>query len=236
MSERVGFFGAYASMWKKIFDYKSKSSRREYWFPFIIQSVLATAAIVLFIIADIQYSDNLPYLIPAYVITAYLGVSLIPWVSLTVRRLHDAGKKGWWTFLMLIVGVGTFILLLICSLSSSPDFYNPFQDRPEVVYGPPEWFDPEYNGPEEVYGPPEWFGADPEPSDDPYDPDANNPETVYGPPEWFDPENNEPEEVYGPPEWFDDYNPEENIEPPVYGPPEGDPGEPVSPITGQEQP
>ncbi|MBP5529572.1 MAG: DUF805 domain-containing protein [Lachnospiraceae bacterium] len=252
----ANFFSAQKRLWAGIFNYKGRSTRKEYWFAFLFHFVLGVLAFfgmlissAIFLLQDFVDASillNIVHfilLIPAVLILIYLGLSIIPWIALTVRRLRDAGKSGWWTILLLFVGIGHIILLILCALSSAVvgvAFFAANNIQPSV-YGPPEWFDPSYNsnegiygppGPdiydpvnnqnEDVYGPPEWFDEG-----DDFDPSINDSEPLYGPPPFdeddYDPSNNENEAVYGPPEWFDEgeeFDPEINLNEDVYGPPE----------------
>ena len=227
----VNFFSAQIKLWARIFDYKGKSSRKEYWFAFIfhiIIGILVALNIGLSMIPEIfvpLVGSNViiniihyAFLIIGILFLAYLVLAIIPWIALTVRRLRDAGKSGWWTVLLLIFGIGHLVLFFLCSLASSAaGVFIPATNVPAGVYGPPDWFDPSINQNDDVYGP-DWG--------DDYDPYYNEPATEYGPPEWdfdeeiFDPYNNNNDDVYGP-EWDydDDFDPELNVEPAVYGPP-----------------
>jgi uncharacterized membrane protein YhaH (DUF805 family) len=42
----------------------------------------------------------------------YLLISFIPSLSITVRRLHDSGKSGWWLLLNIIPYLGWFVILI----------------------------------------------------------------------------------------------------------------------------
>ena len=140
---------------------------------------------------------------PSPIIFIYLCLSIIPWIPLTVRRLRDAGKSGWWTILLLFVGIGHIILLFLCALGSTIGGVAFFaaNNRAPSVYGPPEWFDPDVNINDGVYGPP---------GPDIFNPDDNETPNVYGPPEWFDddddfdPSINDSEPLYGPPPFDED--------------------------------
>ena len=47
--------------------------------------------------------------------------ALIPVIAVTVRRLHDIGKSGWFFLLHLIpCGIGTLILLVFMCMDSQP--------------------------------------------------------------------------------------------------------------------
>ena len=214
--EKKNAFPVYLDMWKKSFDYRGKATLREFWIPVLIHLILMGAAALYFALAQNNGWSGSPF----WVLVGFLVLAQIPFVALTVRRLHDTGRKGVWAWLLLFVGPGTLAVLILCASASG---FTPGYNRPVNLYGPPEWFESSQNMNEDVYGPPEWF----EPSTnmtptvygppDPFEPSENEPVAVYGPPEWFDPASNENEDVYGPPEWFD---PSENVEPPVYGPPE----------------
>ena len=234
MNEKISFFKAYGLMWRKIFDYKSKASRREYWFPVLFNAAIGVITLVTALLANQFQGETLGniFLIISWILVIYLIVSLVPFVSLNVRRLHDTGRSGWWTWLLLAVGAGTIWLLLMCTamssngpVSSHLNKFNPLYNNNYDVYGPPPWddYNPADNNETTVYGPPEWF-------DDDYNPDDNSNEDVYGPPDWFDddynPADNNETTVYGPPEWFDDdYNPDDNSNVGVYGPPDWFDGE-----------
>ena len=247
--EEVTGFRTLLHMWKHIFDYRGRASRKEYWIPFLVHAGIMVAALMCLgvsaVLREVSYSAGFSagrwiavfFAVAGVVLFLYLIISILPWISLTIRRLHDAGKSGWWTILLLVVGIGTVILLFLCSLQTTSSALNrggrfdPSRNFEETIYGPPGMFDdydPNKNMNEDIYGPPEMY--------EDYDPDKNMNEDIYGPPEMFedyDPEENMNEDIYGPPEMFEDYDPEENMEPDIYGPPEMfedyDPGNNIEP-------
>ena len=100
--------------WKKPFDFRSKTSRRDFWF-------YELATIILFLVINVLQNiiTNLQYafiesasLIPE--IFAVVGQtisilsflftlgSLIIGISISVRRLRDISKKWTWIFIQLI--------------------------------------------------------------------------------------------------------------------------------------
>jgi uncharacterized membrane protein YhaH (DUF805 family) len=44
----------------------------------------------------------------------------IPGLAVTVRRLHDTGRSGWWVLVGLIPVIGFIILLVFMVLDSQP--------------------------------------------------------------------------------------------------------------------
>lgn len=170
-------------MWKRIFDYKGKSGRKEFWIPFAINSAVAFAAFCLVIAAVL--TGMLGFVYPIAVISVYLALSAIPFISLTVRRLHDTGRSGWWYCLVFGFGIGAVILLFMCAAAIEP--FIAAENAETGVYGPPEYFenyDPSENIEADVYGPPEYF--------EDYEPAQNTEPCVYGPPEAFE-EETQPE-------------------------------------------
>lgn len=210
--EEITGFRTFTHMWKHIFDYKGTASRKEYWIPFAIHvgigAVAGLFAILAIVGSRIGFAKavNVICTVLAIILTIYLIVSVVPWISLTVRRLHDTGKSGWWTFLLLAVGIGTIILLFFCSMAAGASSFRPGNNYIESVYGPPEYFDPSYNVEEDVYGPPEF---------DDYDPYDNVEPAVYGPPEMFYDDSTRPDD-----DEIEIFVPDDNMEVTVYGPPE----------------
>lgn len=51
----------------------------------------------------------------AFVVVGWLmiPVLIIPTISVTIRRLHDIGKSGWWVLLCLIPVVNIYLLYLL---------------------------------------------------------------------------------------------------------------------------
>lgn len=203
--EEIAGSNSYTRMWKQCFDYKGTASRREYWIPFFIHVgigvITASFAILAFVgvRAGFPASVNTICALLAIALTGYLIASIVPWISLTVRRLHDTGKSGWWTFLLLAVGIGTVIILLFCSMAAGTYAFRPSNNDPEIF----DIYDPSQNVEPDVYGPPVF---------DDFDPYENLEPVVYGPPEMFEDEDRDSYDE------DDRYIPEDNMEPTVYGP------------------
>lgn len=188
MEEKITGFKTILYMWKRIFDYKGKSGKEEYIFPLITHIILGIIAFALALavaglsLAGIGGALKVVLIVLGGVLTFYLLLSILPWLSLTVRRLHDTGKSGWWTVLLLVAGIGTVIVIVLCSIGASVTaFFNPSINEEPAVYGPPEIYedyDPSFNIEPDVYGPPEMF--------EDYNPDDNEEVCVYGPPEMFE--------------------------------------------------
>ncbi len=55
-----------------------------------------------------------------FISTLYSLAVLVPSIAVTVRRLHDTGRSGWWILIGLIPIVGTIILIVFLVQDSKP--------------------------------------------------------------------------------------------------------------------
>lgn len=196
-----GFFACYLSMWKRIFDFKGRSTKKEFWCPFAVNSAFAAVLAGIMLLTHAAEAALAVRIIILSLFGLYFVAALIPCISLTVRRLHDVGRSGWWYFLIFAVGVGAIALLIICSAASA---FRAEENMAVCVYGPP----PDYMYTSE---------AEQTTSDDEFDPAENVAVLVYGPPDAFtEPEQTGEESVKL------EFIPPDNIPAPVYGPPPSD--------------
>ena len=126
-----GWISCYKSMWKRAFDFKGRSSKSEFIKAYLINAflfvILAVPAIYLSLIS---FSVEWPF----FVTLALFVISQLAVAALTVRRLHDAGKSGWWALLSIIAVIGNVIIFLICCYFASAIIAI---STIQIVYGPP---------------------------------------------------------------------------------------------------
>jgi uncharacterized membrane protein YhaH (DUF805 family) len=103
--------------------FSGRSRRSEYWY-FTLAQVIAIA---------ISYIAML--VLPALGIILYLLVILgtfIPHLALSIRRLHDTDRSGWWYLLGFVPFVGGIILLVwFCTDGTSAA--NTFGENPKAT-------------------------------------------------------------------------------------------------------
>jgi uncharacterized membrane protein YhaH (DUF805 family) len=93
------FKDSIVSGFKKYFDFDGRASRSEFWW-FILFGVIV---------------DFLSKRIDPSGLTSLLAlILLIPTISVSVRRLHDMDKSGWWILLSLIPIVNLILLYWFC--------------------------------------------------------------------------------------------------------------------------
>lgn len=107
----VGPLGALSRALRGFVRPRGRASRSEYWW-----FVLEVAA--LYLLA--WYVDSVRQTDATFSVVAWYG-SLLPLLTLTVRRLHDSGSSGWWGFVVLLPFIGVYWILSMLIQPSDPD-------------------------------------------------------------------------------------------------------------------
>lgn len=105
----------YILMWKNFFNFKDRTTVRGYWMAILFNIIAIVILAVLTAVSDIF----------GIVYGIYCLAVLIPSLSLSVRRLHDINKSGFWIFITVIPVIGS-ILYLIWVCKASVDEENRF--------------------------------------------------------------------------------------------------------------
>ena len=66
------------------------------------------------------------------------GLLLLPGLAVSVRRLHDTGRSGWWLLIGLIPLAGAIVLLVFVCTDSEPG-PNRFGPSPKDAVADHEW-------------------------------------------------------------------------------------------------
>jgi len=101
----------YLAAMKKYADFEGRARRKEYWM-FTLGYVVVYLA---FFVLTAVTSHTLQLLCSAVLILVAL-IHLIPNLAVSVRRLHDTGRSGWWLLIGLVPLVGGIVMLVfLCS-------------------------------------------------------------------------------------------------------------------------
>ena len=93
---------------KRYADFSGRSRRSEYWYFQLFSTIaLILTLLIASLIVSVTESGVGMLLVAIYAI----GV-LIPSLSVTIRRLHDTGRSGWWLLAGMIPLVGPIMLLV----------------------------------------------------------------------------------------------------------------------------
>ncbi|MDR1973906.1 MAG: DUF805 domain-containing protein [Bacteroidales bacterium] len=91
-------------------DFKGTATRKEYWIYVLFSGVFG------WLLATIgAFANGTIGLIGTIVFLCITLALLVPSVAISVRRLHDTGKSGWWLFIAFIPIIGSiWLLVLLC--------------------------------------------------------------------------------------------------------------------------
>ncbi|GAA3557463.1 DUF805 domain-containing protein [Snuella lapsa] len=101
-------------------NFQGRARRKEYWMFTLFNAIFMMIVTTFSVIIGLTLNSPLPFAI--YIIYA-LGI-IIPSLAVTVRRLHDIGKSGWYYFVGLIPFIGGIWLLILLVTEGETDPNN----------------------------------------------------------------------------------------------------------------
>lgn len=113
---------AYERYWKNYFNFKGRSSRSDYWFASLADCIIYLLFFLIMFIAP--KTAMVSYYI-------YILATIIPNISITVRRFHDIGKSFVYILFGLIPIVGR-IIVLVWLASGGENGTNQYGDDPKI--------------------------------------------------------------------------------------------------------
>ena len=119
---------AYADFWKNYANFSGRARRSDYWYVVLAEAVVGTvfgilAGIIMTVVYNATWDEEAMAAVGAIavgIISLYSLATVVPHLSLSVRRLHDIGKGGVYLLLGLIPTVGSIIILVFCCTDSQP--------------------------------------------------------------------------------------------------------------------
>jgi uncharacterized membrane protein YhaH (DUF805 family) len=111
---------------KRFFDFSGRSRRKEFWLWILLYIIVYVVALVLDVQLGLggssqsssEFGDGAMSASASFnggILTlGWALIALIPSLAVTVRRLHDVDKSGWFILLGLIPLVGFYLLYLYC--------------------------------------------------------------------------------------------------------------------------
>jgi uncharacterized membrane protein YhaH (DUF805 family) len=98
------FLGALKDGFARYVDFKTRSTRAQFWWWFLWSFIFGVVATLLDF--SIGAGDTGPVNILVSLAT------FLPSLAVGIRRLHDIGRTGWWVLLMFIPVLGWIVLLV----------------------------------------------------------------------------------------------------------------------------
>ena len=100
------FFDSVVSAFKNYFNFSGRASRSEFWWFFLFCILLYLLAFSLAFeeleqtLAGVKLQEGDPAELIQVFTSSWIGIAFlttfIPQITLSVRRLHDINKSGWW--------------------------------------------------------------------------------------------------------------------------------------------
>ncbi len=97
---------SYINYWLKIFDIKSLTGVKEFWYGFMLNLIIAVLGVVAYL----------------WIGVVYAACMSIPMVTSMIRRIKDTGREWFYFLLVFLPGAGFVVLIVLLSL---PSYYTP---------------------------------------------------------------------------------------------------------------
>ena len=136
----MNLVGSINNAFVKCLDFKSRSSRSDFWIFILFTEIITTIAFQIDQVLELKLLP-LYYLLPMriYDINTEIFIGhtylfliflfFIPKLSLYIRRLHDINRSGWWLLIVLIPFIGLITLIFFFCLKGSKN-RNDFGEIP----------------------------------------------------------------------------------------------------------
>lgn len=110
----------YLQVLTKYAVFSGRARRKEYWFFALFNTIISIALLSL----DTLLGTFNPETGVSLLCGIYSLAVLIPSLAVSVRRLHDTDRSGWWLLIALIPLIGALVLLVFFILDSHPGENN----------------------------------------------------------------------------------------------------------------
>jgi len=106
----------YLEVLKKYAVFSGRARRAEYWY-FVLFNIIVAVVLSLIdtLLGTFNFMQGVGLLSGLYALAV-----LIPTLAVTVRRLHDIDRTGWWIFINLIPLIGFIVLLVFAVTDGTP--------------------------------------------------------------------------------------------------------------------
>ena len=117
----------YLKALKQYATFSGRSQRSEYWFFILFYSIgYIVLSFVDGMIGTFSFEAGMGLLSGIFLLA-----HLLPYIGVSVRRLHDIGKSGWWYLLVILPIIGPIVLLLFFIMDSKED--NQYGANPKSI-------------------------------------------------------------------------------------------------------
>ena len=118
----------YLGVLKKYAVFDGRARRKEYWMFLLFHMIVVIGLLIVNAIIMSSVSEStLAQVAVVLPLTVYMLGVLCPALGVTIRRLHDTGKSGWWIFISLVPVIGGlwFLYLMVIDGTAGDNQYGP---------------------------------------------------------------------------------------------------------------
>jgi uncharacterized membrane protein YhaH (DUF805 family) len=112
----------YLTVLKKYAVFSGRARRTEYWMFSLINFLIAFALVL---VESALAGSTILY-------TIYALAVFIPGLAVSVRRLHDTGRSGWWFLILLVPLIGA-IAFIVFMVQDSKEDKNDYGTNPKLA-------------------------------------------------------------------------------------------------------
>ena len=98
--------------------FTGRARRKEYWMFQLFHLGIIFLLAFLTDYTTFYNSYNTPFSVTEIILLIYFVGTFIPSLAVTVRRLHDTGRSGWFYFIQVVPYIGFLTLLYLMCLDS----------------------------------------------------------------------------------------------------------------------
>ena len=99
----------YLDVLRKYAVFRGRARRREYWLFFLVSTIIFVGLSII----DVATGTFSPSVGIGLLGGLYSLATLIPGIAVTVRRLHDTDRSGWWLLIGVIPVIGALALFVV---------------------------------------------------------------------------------------------------------------------------
>jgi len=121
-------FRWYVECLKQYINFQGRAGKKEFWSFFLFNILIILALIMFGFIIDICVStyiasDCIYFQSPYFFLIPFIYniLTLCPSLAVSIRRLHDTGRSGWWILLNVIPLLGNVAFWIFMLLNSQPE-------------------------------------------------------------------------------------------------------------------
>ena len=105
---------------KKFFDFFGRANRWEFWSFYVFIIIMQCAFVYVDEYIGIHIQSG-PFEGSGLLTTLFLLITAIPQLTVSVRRLHDTDRRGWWVLIVLVPLIGIVALFILYLLEGTPE-------------------------------------------------------------------------------------------------------------------